>query len=254
MFKIEPHYIKKPWGSLSLESNETNNTNDKIGEVFLYAPSLISNRVKSTLKFNVPNILLKFIFAKEWLSIQVHPNDEQAKTLENQENGKNEAWYFLNPGTVISGVSESFAKSNSNITNLFDSNNYVFTEVKEAQFMNIPAGTVHAIGPNMQLFEIQQPSDITYRIYDWDENKLRNRELHLDKANKVLTNNISKPINSSELDEKYFKCFIKEFNYDAYTNDKPCVLICLNDLKEKAILLYPNYEIKLNGKYMICMD
>lgn len=252
MQEIIPTYIKKPWGSLNLTINGKEESD--IGEIFLYSPSLIPENIKSTLPFKVPNILLKYIFSKEWLSIQIHPNNMQAQSLENQVNGKNEGWYFLNSGKVISGMSDKFKQSGRKLTSTYNAEDYVFTDVKEAQLMNIPAGTVHAIGPNMKLFEIQQPSDTTYRIYDWDENKVRNRELHLDKANQVITSHVAQPYNSKLLSTPYFKCYVQDFDHDVYYNEKPCVLVDVNDLTKKAILLYPKTDTLLDGRYIICEE
>jgi len=254
MHEIDPIYVKKPWGSLNTVNIINGKQETDIGEIFLYSPSLIPDNIKNILPFKAPNILLKYIFAKDWLSIQVHPNNIQAQELENQLNGKSEAWYFLSEGTVISGLSESFKNKKGILTNSYDQNDYVFTQVKETQFMSIPAGTVHAIGPGIKLFEIQQPSDITYRVYDWDENKVRNRELHLDKANKVMTTYNAQPSDSNMLSTPYFKCYEKEFDHDVFSNDQPCILINVSDLTKKAILLQPHCDILLDGKFIVCEE
>lgn len=129
--------------------------------------------------------LIKFIDASEALSVQVHPDQEQAR--EDGDNAKNEAWVVLGAGEnarVIRGLNpgvteEEFAAAvrNGDVTDLL----WAFKpEVDDV--VVIPAGTVHALGPDVVVFEIQQNSDLTYRIYDWG----RPREIHVDKALRAI--------------------------------------------------------------------
>jgi mannose-6-phosphate isomerase len=133
-------------------------------------------------------LLLKFIDAESDLSVQVHPDDEFAYANENGEYGKNEMWYIISakPGAklicdVLQGTTpESFAaavKENS-ITSCLKT-----IEVSQGDIINIPTGTVHSIGKGIILAEIQQNSDISYRIYDYGRS---NRKLHIDKALQVI--------------------------------------------------------------------
>ena len=134
-------------------------------------------------------LLLKFIDAKQELSVQVHPNDDQAHARVPGANGKTEAWVILeaNPQTsriyagFRDGVGEqhfrSALQSKTTPTTL-----HSFTP-KPGDCVFLPAGTVHAIGADILLFEVQQTSDITYRLYDWDrvDTKTgRSRDLHID--------------------------------------------------------------------------
>lgn len=132
-------------------------------------------------------ILIKFLNTKTRPSVQVHPNDEQAKELEDYPYGKGELWYFTDRDAetfAVCGVKEGVTKKQlkEDSKNIFD-----YLEkypVEKNSYFNLPPGTVHAPGEGCQFVEIQQSSDITYRIYDYDRlDKDGNpRELHLDKG------------------------------------------------------------------------
>ena len=127
-------------------------------------------------------LLIKFIDANRDLSIQVHPNDEIAKK-QGKERGKTEMWYALpcEPdaklynGLKMQITPEQYKEMVENDTITDALAQY---DVKEGDCFFIPAGTVHAIGPGLSLIEVQQNSDVTYRLYDYG----RPRELHLDEG------------------------------------------------------------------------
>ena len=133
-------------------------------------------------------LLIKFIDAKEDLSIQLHPNDELAKKRHNSF-GKTEMWYVMQAdkdANLIVGFNgdvdkETYLKhlKNNTLTEILN-----FDKVKEGDTYFIEAGRVHAIGAGVLLAEIQQTSDITYRVYDWDRVDVHGntRELHNDIA------------------------------------------------------------------------
>lgn len=137
-------------------------------------------------------IMVKFIDAKQSLSVQVHPNDDYALEHEN-EYGKNEMWYVMaaEPGA---GLYVGFNRdvSREEVARRVEDNTILevlnFYETKPGDVYYIPAGTVHAIGAGNLICEIQQSSNCTYRLYDYDRrDKFGNaRELHLDKALDVL--------------------------------------------------------------------
>lgn len=136
-------------------------------------------------------LLTKFIDAEEPLSVQVHPNDLQAQRLENQPNGKTEAWYIIeaNPGAwIIHGPTEKLdaheLRKRLELGTADDLLRKVNAVPGETVF--VPAGTIHAIGPGVLLHEVQQSSDITYRLYDWNRQAHGSRrELHLHKGLEV---------------------------------------------------------------------
>jgi mannose-6-phosphate isomerase len=133
-------------------------------------------------------LLIKFIDSNDSLSIQVHPDDELA-ARRGIGNGKSEMWYILEaePGAeIISG----FNRKTDARTYLEFLENHRLIEILNTEKANkgdvfyIPAGRVHSLGPGILLAEIQQTSDTTYRIFDWDrvDEKGKARELHLDLA------------------------------------------------------------------------
>ena len=134
----------------------------------------------------IPELLVKYIFASEKLSIQVHPSDEQTQREGIGKQGKEECWLVIDaePGAALGiGFSEKVEADDLRKAALDGSieRMMVWHEVKPGDFFYIPANTVHAIGGGVSLVEIQQTSDITYRLYDYG----RPRELHLDKGIEV---------------------------------------------------------------------
>jgi len=140
-------------------------------------------------------ILVKFIFTSQKLSVQVHPGDAYAAEHEKNSGGrgKTEMWYALRaePGAEVmlgfrpGATKESFRRAIADgsaedwLTNV---------PVKTGEAIFVPAGTVHTIGPGLVLCEIQEHSDITYRVYDYNRRDAhgKSRELHVDKAFDVL--------------------------------------------------------------------
>jgi mannose-6-phosphate isomerase len=132
-------------------------------------------------------LLFKVLDAQELLSIQVHPDDQQALEMEHMPYGKSEAWYCLDatPGAyVIHGFSRPVTLdevrnglADGGIVNMLRK-----IELRPGESILVPAGTVHAIGGGLLLGEIQENSNITYRLYDWG----RPREMHIEQGSAVL--------------------------------------------------------------------
>jgi mannose-6-phosphate isomerase len=127
-------------------------------------------------------LLLKFLFPKEKLSVQVHPDDDGAKAI-GQPCGKTECWYVLaaEPGAQValglkSGVTRAQVEAAINDVQLEPLMNWL--DVNPGELIYVDAGTVHAIGPGTILLETQQNSDTTYRLYDYG----RGRELHIEQG------------------------------------------------------------------------
>jgi mannose-6-phosphate isomerase len=133
-------------------------------------------------------LLIKFIDAADWLSVQVHPDDELAEKR-GIGKGKTEMWYILDaePGAeLISGFNRELDKetyqqkfTSGELKSILN-----YEKVEKGNVFFMPAGRVHAIGPGILLAEIQQTSDNTYRIYDWDRIDISgmSRELHTEQA------------------------------------------------------------------------
>ena len=166
--RLTPSFREKVWGSTTLEPWFPNSA-QKIGEVWFEG-------------IPDPPLLIKFLFTSENLSVQVHPNDIFARQ-HHQSAGKTEMWHILaaDPGAKIAaGFREPLyaerlkqAALSGEIENLLE-----WFDAAPGDTFFIPAGTVHAIGAGLALCEIQQYSDVTYRLYDYG----RPRELHLEKA------------------------------------------------------------------------
>jgi len=138
-------------------------------------------------------VLPKIIDARQALSVQVHPDDAYAQRVEHQPNGKTECWYILacEPGAELvlgwtrDTTREEYERRVADGT-LAEILRRV--PVQPGQAYYLPAGTLHAIGAGIQLFETQQASDLTYRIFDWNRVGAdgKPRQLNVDKAGDVL--------------------------------------------------------------------
>ncbi|AIY85746.1 MULTISPECIES: type I phosphomannose isomerase catalytic subunit [unclassified Thermotoga] len=189
--KVFPKLRKQIWGSYRL--GEMFGSNEKIGEVWLLSghPLFITETergldlnedMEKLIGKKLPRfpLLVKLISAEDWLSVQVHPNDDEAQELENEPWGKTEAWYFVEKGQIAIGEDPEKVKRALEDNSWDEALKKV--EIEPGTFVFLPAGTVHALGPGGLLVEVQQASDLTYRVYDWG----RGRELHIEKAFKVM--------------------------------------------------------------------
>ncbi len=153
-----------------------------------YKGDLVGKKVYETFGDSFP-VLIKFIDAKTPLSIQVHPNNELAKERHNSF-GKNEMWYIMetdDDAELIVGFNQEISPSEylkrlkeGNILEVLNSE-----KISKGDTFYIPTGRVHAIGAGVLLAEIQQTSDVTYRIYDYnrvDAKTGKERELHTELA------------------------------------------------------------------------
>jgi mannose-6-phosphate isomerase len=137
-------------------------------------------------------LLIKLLHSREWLSVQVHPNDEQAARLEGLNTvGKTEAWHVLeaDPGAqVIFGLNGDH--STAQLRRMAREGTFEdvlrYVPVERGDTLFTPAGCVHAIGPGLLIYEVQQTSDITYRLFDWNRPETAGRALHLDKGLQVI--------------------------------------------------------------------
>jgi mannose-6-phosphate isomerase len=170
--KLAPTLCDRVWGSLDTEPWCRNTGRRKLGEVWFPASDGVG-------------ILVKFLFTSDKLSVQVHPADDYAR-LHHDSCGKTEIWHILRAepdAQVAVGLRETVtperlhdAALSGEIMELL---NWMPARVGDTFF--VPAGAVHAIGGGLVVCEIQQHSDVTYRLYDYG----RPRELHLDHALKV---------------------------------------------------------------------
>lgn len=164
-----------------------------LAEVLQLHPEYLGSKVRNG---ELP-ILAKFIDARKDLSIQVHPDDEYAQEYEHQ-NGKSEMWYVIEAedgASLIYGfrhrVTEEILRSAVE-TNTLDKHLQKVAVNKDDVYY-VPAGTVHGIGKGILLAEVQESSNVTYRVYDYNRTGKdgKKRELHFDKAVRVMNMNPS---------------------------------------------------------------
>lgn len=149
-----------------------------------FPKEMLGQKVISQFGKNFP-LLIKFIDAHKPLSVQVHPNDAQAQKRHNSF-GKNEMWYVLNSdpdAELIVGFNQELDQRTYNLLLEEDRLEEVLNreKVSPGTAIYIPSGTIHAIGEGILLVEIQQSSDLTYRVYDYNRVDLstgKKRELH----------------------------------------------------------------------------
>lgn len=220
--KFKPIFIEKIWGGYNLKDKfgfnipketqigevwtisdnrtavseiedsifEVNNLNDLIKKF----PVKILGKENSYKRFP---LLIKFIDAQDKLSVQVHPDDKYAYEFENKDLGKTEMWYIIDaePGSkLICGLKDGTTKEK--FIELMETNRLEEclkeVNVQKGDVIFIPSGMVHAIGSGILICEIQQNSDLTYRVYDYNriDKNGKKRELNIDKALDVIDFNL----------------------------------------------------------------
>lgn len=190
MFKTEPFVSDKVWGYERWIVSTHAAGQSRIADT---GSALDGKSITETVGADYP-LLIKLIQANDTLSVQVHPDDDYARRVENTF-GKTECWYILDavPGaTLVCGLNSGCTKeelAEAIKQNTLDKYLKVIP-VKKGDFIFIPAGTVHAIQGGLRLLEVQEPSDITYRLYDWG----RPREIHVEKGLEVTECTHSDPL------------------------------------------------------------
>ena len=185
-FRLEPEFNERIWGKTSLAPwYGGTGTSKAVGEAWLTASECrvagTEKRLAEVLGGEFP-LLVKMLFPNDKLSVQVHPNDAEARAM-GQHRGKTECWYVLEaepgaavalglkPGVTVGALRE--AAVDGTMEALVE-----MVSVSAGDMVFVDAGTVHAIGPGVVLLEVQQTCDITYRLYDYG----RPRELHLEQG------------------------------------------------------------------------
>ena len=195
-FRLKPWFSERVWGRRDLRPWYTDTgTTELVGEAWLTGPECVVETgelegrtfasVAQDLGGEFP-LLVKLLFPNEKLSVQVHPDDAQARTF-GEVRGKTECWYVLEaePGAAVAlGLKDGAGKeqvaaaiADGTMESLME-----WVPVSVGDMLFVDAGTVHAIGPGVVLLETQQTSDVTYRLYDYG----RPRELHLEKGLAVM--------------------------------------------------------------------
>lgn len=281
--------FEKIWGSDYFKREMKNTDNDHIGEMWTlsaiensettaingkYAGKKLSEiygdkSVFGENKIDKFPVLVKLIATSDNLSVQVHPNDEYARKNENSF-GKTEGWLVADCDESSKIVIGHKAKDRAAFENAISEKKVMdmlnFTEVKKGDFYPIPSGTVHAIGKNLLIIEVQQSSDITYRLYDYDrlDKNNKKRELHIQKALDVIsydkynekTLNINKYDDVMVWDNNYFSVELKTINgeEEITTDDNYCMCSVVDgQLSTEGINLYlcQSFIVPVNDKVKV---
>ena len=212
ILKLNPFYSEKIWGYENWNLSTHKNGHCTIEN----SEETLLEKVENELP-----ILIKVIQANDTLSVQVHPDDEFSRKHEN-DNGKTELWYILDAkkdASLICGIKEGHNKES--FSKVIEDGNIEEhlkrISVKPGDIVYIPVGTVHAIEGGLKLVEIQQSSDVTYRMYDWG----RDREMHIEKSLEVIDyegkNKGGKIENFNKLETPYFT--VEKINIDSDYED-----------------------------------
>ena len=182
---LQTHRVEKPWGRHDLGFGFEDPAPDAapIGEIWFQEPGDAK-----------PDLLIKYLFPGEKLSVQVHPDDDQAHAR-GLPRGKDECWTILKakPGATIAvGTKAPMARAQLRADALDGSieRDLDWRPVKAGDFLYCASGTIHAIGGGITCIEVQQNSETTYRLYDYGSD----RELHLDDGIAVANPNPYTPI------------------------------------------------------------
>ena len=248
--KLKPYISKKVWGweKWVLSCHEDGKTTIEEG---IYAGQELSSVLGCGNNFPILNKIIK---AEDTLSVQVHPNDDYARRFENAK-GKTECWYILEAkegATLVSGIKKGLNKEKLRRIIKQGQLEYYLERIsiKRGDFIYIPAGSVHAIEAGVKLIEVQQNSNITYRLHDFG----RGREVHIEKSLEVIdyenVNNAGKIKNFDKLETPYFKVekIIVRNNYVDVVNESfhSYIVIC-----GEGIIKSNNEEIKLKQQETI---
>ena len=191
-FRLKPMMVERVWGSRDLAPWYPVQSEKAIGEAWLSGDDCVVDAGPLEGKTLIDAqgyfpLLVKMLFPREKLSVQVHPDDADAARLGGGAQAKTECWYLLEaePGaTVAVGLKDGTSKDDvqraigdGTLEELLE-----HVPVAAGDMVYVSAGTMHAIGPGVVILEIQQNSDTTYRLYDYG----RPRELHLERGLNVL--------------------------------------------------------------------
>ncbi|AVN61307.1 type I phosphomannose isomerase catalytic subunit [Mesoplasma florum] len=291
IYKIKPYFSEKIWGTKNWSKFGFEKFNNKIGEAWLISAhengqTLIENEEIYLKDFFEKNkkifgdkydrfpLLSKIINPSENLSVQVHPNDEYALANEN-DLGKPESWLILDcpeNAEIIYGHNAKDEKEFIEMTKNSKWNTLLKkVKINKGDFIYVPPGKIHAITPDVVVFELQRSSDVTYRLYDFD--RLQNgikRELQITKSlanvnfpdiDDFIIRNANNNIFSSEFFSIYLLDSKKQKTFKKYESSNWMQLSVIegegqiNGLSfkkgESAIMLEDFDEIKIQGDLKI---
>lgn len=228
--KLKEYFGKETTTDITAESWEISTNADGISKIKNQGSTLkelFDNKEKREEIFGTKTkdmekfpLLIKFIDANSNLSVQVHPDDQYAKEYE-ADTGKTEMWYIIDclPNSqIICGMKEGVQQEDVEdiIRNNKIKENLNYVNIKKGDSIYIPSGTIHAILGGALICEIQQNSNLTYRVYDWDRvgNDGKPRTLHIDKAIDVINVNANPKVEHEKQEECYRVCNSEFFKVD----------------------------------------
>ncbi len=220
-------------------------------------------------KYKELPFLLALVDATDDLSLQVHPNDEMAKKLENADFGKNESWYFLDApktGKIFDGCK---AETSEELREKVAQNKYDdiidYLEIKSGDYVYIEAGTMHAMAAGSLVYEIEENCNATYRVYDFDRIDKNGKKRPLQTENALMSIDVNLKSKAEKYDkEKVERLYSTQLFKDTveYTN-KSQTLECLTVINGESevenckiqrgvtIVLEPQETVKLNNSDFI---
>lgn len=290
---LEPTFHERIWGGNKLNTLFGYHIpNEKIGEAWVISahkngPSIVRNgdlagktllevwqshpslfgREKAEEDFP---LLVKILDANDNLSVQVHPDDAYAQKVENEPYGKTECWYVLSCEEDSEIIFGHHAETKESFQQMVNENKWddllTRVKVKPGDFFYVPSGTIHAIGKGIVILEIQQSSDITYRVYDYDrvDAEGQKRDLHIDEAIEVTTfphqvtnhqqtQEIFGDLTSTQLiEEQYFTVYHWKLNGQTKTPlQKDYLLVSVIDGNGELVVNGRTYEIEKGSNFIL---
>lgn len=261
-YEFQENNIGEYWAVSGMKAHQSlilNGTysGEKLNHVYKNHKELFGNEKKDDFP-----LLIKLIDANEDLSIQVHPDDQMARNVEHSV-GKTESWYILNQNesSIVYGVNAKDKKEAIELIDKKDWKKLLHVEkCVKGDFFKVPSGMVHAIKKGTLTLEIQQASDITYRLYDYDRKDKdgNKRELHLKKSKNALKvlvqHKIHEDLSKKEeilFDNRYF--VVRKINIkgkETFTQDKRYLMECVVGGEGELLIGEEKYPIK-KGDFFI---
>ena len=213
------------------------------------APGRVVGGKGKTLRDICPDfpLLIKKICANQRLSVQVHPNDATAKTVGGE--AKTEMWCVLKAGPIFAGFKPGVRKAD--VERAVGDGTFedllVRFDAKPGECYFIPGGLVHAIGEGTSVYEVQQSSDTTFRLYDWGRVGAdgKPRQLHVKEGLAAMDITLPPPVPSDSVQCKYFEFFMKGEDLRHETGDMKGWRVVYDPKADNCLLLPPGAEAEI---------
>lgn len=255
---VETDTVAESWeistNDAGLSKIQTGQTLKELFEDETVKEEIFGTKTKNMREFP---LLIKFIDAKDNLSVQVHPDDEYALKYENDK-GKTEMWYVMDcdeNAKIICGIKENIKQEEISKTINEGEIRQILNEVAihKGDVIFIPSGTIHAILKGTLICEIQQNSNLTYRVYDWDRigKDGKPRELHIQKAIDVIKQDAKQKIvttSNQKIDTSSNVITCNYFKVDTISIGSKYKQKSNSETFESIMVVEGNGKIQTNGK------